>query len=89
MDLPKLSRTERFILERISGEEMFGLQIVEQSNGALKRGTCSDPRRMRTKATSSRGPKRSPPAIGRAAGLYRPTAYGLRVLAVGSMRSRA
>ena len=39
MEIPKLSRTERLILELLSGEEMFGLQLVEQSKGALKRGT--------------------------------------------------
>ena len=39
MDIPKLSPTERLILELLSGEEMFGLQLVEQSKGALKRGT--------------------------------------------------
>ena len=39
MDIPKLSPTERLILELLSGDEMFGLQLVEQSKGALKRGT--------------------------------------------------
>ena len=39
MDIPKLSSTERLILELLAGEEMFGLQLVEQSKGALKRGT--------------------------------------------------
>ena len=39
MDIPKLSPTERLILELLAGEEMFGLQLVEQSKGALKRGT--------------------------------------------------
>ena len=34
MDIPKLSSTERLILELLSGEEMFGLQLVEQSKGA-------------------------------------------------------
>src|SRR5688572_33122797 len=39
MDIPRLSRTEHLILELLSGEEMFGLQLVEQSQGVLKRGT--------------------------------------------------
>ena len=63
MDIPKLSRTERLILELLSGEEMFGLQLVEQSKGALKRGTVYVTLgRMQDKGTSSRGPKSSPPA---------------------------
>ena len=39
MDIPRLSSTERLILELLAGEEMFGLQLVEQSKGSLKRGT--------------------------------------------------
>jgi DNA-binding PadR family transcriptional regulator len=39
-DPPRLSGTERAILDLLSsGPELFGLQLVEQSRGALKRGT--------------------------------------------------
>ena len=38
-DLPKISATERIILELLAAQdEMFGLQMVEASDGRLKRG---------------------------------------------------
>ena len=59
MELPRLSRTERLILELLADEEKFGLQIVEDSKGALKRGTVyvtlrSSARPQRASASSSR-----------------------------------
>ena len=81
MDIPKLSRTERLILELLSGEEMFGLQLVERSKGALKRGTVYVTLgRMQDKGyVESWTEKQAPDAIGLPRRLYRPTAYGLRV----------
>src|SRR5262249_39571035 len=38
-EIPRLSPRERLILELLAEEEMFGLQLVERSKGALKRGT--------------------------------------------------
>ena len=39
-DLPRLSGTERLIIELLmSNDELFGLQMVELSGGRLKRGT--------------------------------------------------
>jgi PadR family transcriptional regulator PadR len=39
-DVPTLPRKERAILELLaSGGPMFGLQLVERSDGTLKRGT--------------------------------------------------
>lgn len=39
-DFPNLSRKERLILEAlISHGELYGLQLVNMSNGQLKRGT--------------------------------------------------
>lgn len=38
-EFPKLSRKEFAILEMLIGQEMFGLEMVEASGGALKRGT--------------------------------------------------
>ena len=83
MDIPKLSRTERLILELLSGEEMFGLQLVEQSKGALKRGTVYVTLgRMQDKGYVESWTEKQPAgAIGLPRRLYRPTAYGLRVLA--------
>lgn len=82
MDLPRLSSTEYLILEHLSDEEMFGLQLVEQSDGALKRGTVYVTLgRMQDKGyVESRTENQPPGAIGLPRRLYKPTAYGLRVL---------
>jgi DNA-binding PadR family transcriptional regulator len=82
MDVPRLSATERVILQLLAGEEMFGLQLVEQSKGALKRGTVYVTLgRMQDKGyVDSWTEKQAPGAIGLPRRLYRPTAYGLRVL---------
>jgi len=82
MDIPRLSRTEHVILELLVGEEMFGLQLVEESNGALKRGTVYVTlSRMQDKGyVESRTEKQPSGAIGLPRRLYKPTAYGLRVL---------
>jgi PadR family transcriptional regulator, regulatory protein PadR len=90
MDIPKLSRTERLILELLSGDEMFGLQLVEQSKGALKRGTVYVTLgRMQDKGyVESWTEKQAPGAIGLPRRLYRPTAYGARVLAAWASVAR-
>jgi DNA-binding PadR family transcriptional regulator len=77
-----LSRKERLVLELLARNEMFGLQLVEQSNGALKRGTVYVTLgRMQAKGyVESRTEDRRPGAIGLPRRLYRPTAYGARVL---------
>ena len=82
MDIPRLSPTERLILELLAGEEMFGLQLVEQSKGALKRGTAYVTLgRMQDKGyIESWTEQQSPGAIGLPRRLYRPTAYGARLL---------
>jgi DNA-binding PadR family transcriptional regulator len=91
MDIPKLSRTERLILELLSGEEMFGLQLVDQSKGALKRGTVYVTLgRMQDKGyVESWTEKQRAGAIGLPRRLYRPTAYGLRVVAAWEAAARA
>jgi DNA-binding PadR family transcriptional regulator len=82
MDVPRLSATERLILELLAGREMFGLQLVEQSGGALKRGTVYVTLgRMQDKGyVESWAEPQAPGAIGLPRRLYRPTPYGLRVL---------
>jgi DNA-binding PadR family transcriptional regulator len=80
---PRLSGTERAILELLSaGPELFGLQLVEQSRGALKRGTVYVTLgRMQDKGyVESRTEPLPPGGIGLPRRLYRPTAYGIRVL---------
>ena len=91
MDIPKLSSTERLILELLSGDEMFGLQLVEQSKGALKRGTVYVTLgRMQDKGyVESWTEKQAAGAIGLPRRLYRPTGYGLRVLAAWEAAARA
>lgn len=59
--------------------ESFGLQIVEQSRGAVKRGTVYVTLgRMQQKGlVASRTEVAPPGAIGLPRRLYRPTAYGV------------
>ena len=80
---PRLSRTEHTILELLAGgDELFGLEIVERSGGAVKRGTVYVTLgRMQEKGyVQSRTEPPVPGAIGLPRRLYRPTAYGAAVL---------
>ena len=88
MDIPKLSPTERLILELLSGDEMFGLQLVEQSKGALKRGTVYVTLgRMQDKGYVESWTEKQPAgAIGLPRRLYRPD--GLRPSSACRMGSR-
>ena len=89
--LPRLSGTEHLILELLAGEEMFGLQLVEESGGKLKRGTVYVTLgRMQDKGyVESWTETPSPGAIGLPRRLYRPTGYGLRVLEAWAAAARA
>jgi DNA-binding PadR family transcriptional regulator len=81
--LPRLSATERLILELLAAEgELFGLQMVELSRGRLKRGTVYVTLgRMQDKGyLESRQEALPDGAIGLPRRLYRPTGYALRVL---------
>src|SRR6188474_1588382 len=83
-DLPSLSATERLIIELLANhEELFGLQMVEQSEGRLKRGTVYVTLgRMQEKGyLESRQEAMPEGAIGLPRRLYRPTGLALRVLA--------
>jgi DNA-binding PadR family transcriptional regulator len=80
---PRISRTEWVILDLlIRDEELYGLQIVERSNGGVKRGTVYVTLgRMQEKGyVESRTEPPVPGAIGLPRRLYRPTAYGAAVL---------
>jgi len=82
-EFPRISRTERIILDLlIRDEELYGLQIVERSNGGVKRGTVYVTLgRMQEKGyVESRTEAPVPGAIGLPRRLYRPTAYGAAVL---------
>jgi PadR family transcriptional regulator PadR len=86
-DLLRLSRTERAIIELLREHgEMFGLLMVERSEGRLKRGTIYVTLgRMQGKGlVESRQESLPPGGIGLPRRLYRPTGHALRVLAAWS-----
>jgi DNA-binding PadR family transcriptional regulator len=81
--LPKFSAAERLILELlVQNGELFGLQMVEQSAGRLKRGTVYVTLgRMQEKGyLESRQEPLPEGAIGLPRRMYRPTGYALRAL---------
>jgi PadR family transcriptional regulator PadR len=80
--VPKLSPTESLILELLSGEELYGLQLVAASKRRLKRGTIYVTLgRMEEKGyVTSRLEDAPPDAGGLPRRLYKPTALGVRVL---------
>ena len=83
-DLPKLSATERQIIELLTEhQELFGLQMVELSAGRLKRGTVYVTLgRMQEKGyLESRQEPLPEGAIGLPRRLYRPTGLAMRILA--------
>ena len=82
--LPKFSTAERLIVELLAHQgELFGLQMVEESGGRLKRGTVYVTLgRMQEKGyLESRQEALPEGAIGLPRRLYRPTGLALRVLA--------
>ena len=79
---PKLSRKEILILEMLLGKgEMFGLEMVDASEGGLKRGTIYVTlQRMADKNyVDSREEPRNLPEIGIPRRKYRATGLGERV----------
>lgn len=81
--LPRLSATERLIIELLAQhEELFGLRMVELSDGVLKRGTVYVTLgRMQEKGyLESRQEPLPEGAIGLPRRLYRPTGLAMRIL---------
>ena len=81
--MPRLSATERLILELLEQHgELFGLRLVDQSRGRLKRGTVYVTLgRMQEKGyLESRQEALPPGAMGLPRRLYRPTGYAVRLL---------
>src|SRR4051794_36417012 len=79
--LPSMSATESLILELLRQTERYGLELVDASDGALKRGsvyvTLS---RMEAKGfVESRQEDRPAGAIGLPRRVYRATEYGIKV----------
>jgi DNA-binding PadR family transcriptional regulator len=90
--LPRLSATEREILELLAADgELFGLELIERSEGRLKRGTVYVTLgRMHEKGyLESRQEPRVPGAIGLPRRLYRPSGLGRRVLDAWRLAERA
>jgi PadR family transcriptional regulator, regulatory protein PadR len=83
-NLPKFSTAERLIVEMlVARDELFGLQMVEFSDGRLKRGTVyvTLGRMVEKGYLDSRQEPLPEGAIGLPRRLYRPTGHAMRVLA--------
>src|ERR687894_612535 len=90
-ELPSLSATERLIIKLLTEHhELFGLRMVELSQGRLKRGTVYVTLgRMQEKGyLESRQEPLPPGAIGLPRRLYRPTGFALRALAAWQAAER-
>src|SRR5580658_215976 len=89
--LARLSRTEHLILDLLQERESFGLELVERSGGALKRGTVYVTlARMQDKGYVTSHTEAAPPgAIGLPRRRYRPSAYGLAAFNVWNRAERA
>ena len=86
-----LPKKERLILELLVGSgPMYGLQLVEQSGGALKRGTVYvTVGRMEAKGFLESQQEEMPPgAIGLPRRIYRPTGLGARMLRAWTVFAR-
>ena len=88
---PRLSPKEGLILDLLRGGEMYGLELVTSSDGALKRGTVYVTLgRMEEKGLIvSRIGDEAPAAGGLPRRVYKPTAYGKQLLSASvAMRRR-
>ena len=82
-ELPRLSPKEKLILELLTANaSMYGLQLVSQSHGKLKRGTVYVTLgRMEEKGLIQSEPEKFSDHSGLVPRrMYRPTPFGLRVL---------
>jgi PadR family transcriptional regulator, regulatory protein PadR len=79
--LPSISSTESLILDLLEGRERFGLELVDRSGGAVKRGSVYVLlSRMEAKGfVESWQEERPAGAIGLPRRMYRATPYGLKV----------
>lgn len=81
LHLPSMSRTESMVMELLRGRERYGLELVDASDGALKRGSVYVIlARMEEKGfVDSRQEDRDAGAGGTPRRLYRATPYGRKV----------
>ena len=80
-NLPSISTTEALIMDLLREGERFGLELVDQSGGTLKRGSVyvSLARMEATGFVTSRLDDRPAPGAGATRRLYSATGYGLQV----------
>lgn len=88
--IPTLSAKEAIILDLLIhnlNREMYGLEIVKESNGKIKQGTVyvTLSRIEEKNYVTSRKETRRPGAIGLPRRLYRMTGFGLRVFRAWEM----
>jgi len=79
--LPSMSRTESLVMELLRGRERYGLELVDASDGTLKRGSVYVIlARMEEKGfVDSRQEERGQGSSGLPRRLYRATPYGRKV----------
>jgi PadR family transcriptional regulator PadR len=79
--LPSMSPTESLVMELLRGRERYGLELVDASRGALKRGSVYVIlARMEEKGfVDSKQEERSAGTSGLPRRLYRATPYGRKV----------
>lgn len=80
-NLPSISTTEALIMDLLREGERFGLELVDQSGGTLKRGSVYVIlARMEAKGfVTSRLDDRPAPPVGATRRLYAATGYGVQV----------
>ena len=90
-DVSPLPPKERLILELLASQgPLYGLQLVDHSDGALKRGTVYVTLgRMEAKGLVESQQEPVPPGgIGLPRRIYRPTAFGERMLRAWTVFTR-
>jgi PadR family transcriptional regulator, regulatory protein PadR len=90
-EFPRLSSKEKVILELLAANiSMYGLQLVSQSSGMLKRGTVYVTLgRMEQKGLILSEPEKLSDDSGLVPRrMYRPTPFGLRVLGIWTQMAR-
>ena len=77
---PSMSRTESLVMDLLSDRDRYGLELVEASSGALKRGSVYVIlARMEEKGFVESRQETPQNASGAPRRLYRATEYGLKV----------
>lgn len=81
LKLPSMSRTESLVMDLLRGRERYGLELVDASDGALKRGSVYVTlARMEEKGfVDSRQEDRADGPSGPPRRLYSATPYGRKV----------